>query len=78
MIWNAFWVDTWDSESEAEAAEWYRLEYVRQTAEAWLLHLYHKVTNTEVPSVVRPQYRWHSDYYFLVNEVEGQAWYQEW
>ena len=68
LLWNAFWVDTWDTESEVEAQEWYRLERIRQTAEAWLFHVYHKVTNTEVPSSVRSQYRWHSGYYFVVNE----------
>ena len=67
LVWNAFWVDTWDTESEVEAQEWYRLERVRQTAEAWLFHVYHKVTETEVPSLVRSQYRWHSDNYFLAN-----------
>ena len=67
VVWNAFWVDTWDTESEVEAQEWYRVEQIRHTAEASLFYVYHKVTDTEVPSLDRSQYRWHRDYYFLVN-----------
>ena len=78
LVWNAFWVDTWDTESGVEDQEWYRVEQIRQTAQAWLFYLYHKVTDAEVPSLVRYQYRFHRDYYFLVNEGEGQAWYQDW
>ena len=47
LVWNAFWVDTWDTESEVEAQEWYRVEQIRQTAGAWLFYVYHKVTDTK-------------------------------
>ena len=74
MLWDVYWVDTWDSEtvieSEVEEAEWYRYEYVRQTAEAWLLHVYHKVTDTELSAWVRSHYTWHCDHYFLVDSSD--------
>ena len=72
LLWDAFWVDTWETESELEDAEWYHKELQRQTAEEWLFFLYCKVTDTEIPSRIRYEYRFHKEYYFLA----GDPWYE--
>ena len=65
MLWAIYWVDRWDTESDVEAAEWYRYEHLRQAAEAWLLRIYHKVTDTEESEWVKQSYKWKHDYYSL-------------
>ena len=88
LLWDAFWVDTWETESELEDAEWYHRELQRETAEEWLCFLYCKVTDTEIPSRIRDRYMYHKEYHFLntwkveidgelVPELESQEWYRE-
>ena len=89
LLWDAFWVDTWDTDSDVAEQEWYQRELVRQTAGEWLFFVYCRVTHTEIPSRIRYQYRFHKEYYFLntweeevdgvlVPALESQKWYREW
>ena len=83
-------MDTWETASELEDAEWYHRELQRETAEQWLFFLYCKVTDTEIPSRIRDRYMYHKEYHFLntwvvycpcaeemVPELESQEWYRE-
>ena len=89
LLWDAFWVDMWDTDSDVAEREWYQRELVRETAGEWLFFVYCRVTGTEIPSHIRYQYRFHKEYYFLntwkeevdgelVPELESQEWYREW
>ena len=79
----------WAVDSEVAEQEEYQRELVRETAGEWLFFVYRKVTDTEIPSRIRYQYRFHKEYYFLntwkvevdgvlVPELESQEWYREW